>query len=113
MDMSALLVDAKVGPLSNGAASVLNVRGSLGKMAEAAKDFEAVFMAQMLKPMWEGMETDPMFGGGPGEDAMRDLLVQEYGKSMAHADNFGLSQVVMEEMIRIQEKVNGQQGVGA
>lgn len=80
------------------------VQGSREEMEKAAKDFESVFMAQMLKPMWEGMETDPVFGGGPGEDVMRDLLVQEYGKSMTAADEFGLSQAVMEEMIKMQEK---------
>lgn len=80
--------------------------GSRASLEKAAKDFEAVFMSQMLKPMWEGMETDPMFGGGPGEDAFRDMLVQEYGKSMATVDNFGLSHAVMDEMVRLQEKMD-------
>ena len=75
-------------------------------MEKASKDFEAVFMAQMLKPMWAGMETDPMFGGGPGEDAFRDLLVQEYGKSMTSVDNYGLSNAVMDELLRLQSNVS-------
>lgn len=74
------------------------------RMEAAAKDFEAVFMAQMLKPMWEGVETDPMFGGGHGEDVMRDMLVQEYGKAMAQADDFGLAKSVLDVMIKIQER---------
>lgn len=74
------------------------------QMAQKAKEFEEVFMAQMLKPMWEGVETDPVFGGGAGEDVMRDLLVQEYGKAMAQADNFGLSGAVLTTMIQIQEQ---------
>ncbi len=78
--------------------------GTNKEMEAAAKDFESVFMAQMLKPMWEGVETNSMFGGGIGEDVMRDFLVQEYGKSMAHADGFGISQSVMAELMEIQSK---------
>ncbi len=77
---------------------------SLKKLEAASREFEAVFMAQMLKPMWEGVETDPEFGGGTGEDVMRDMLVQEYGKAMAQAGDFGLSSAVMAEMIRIQSQ---------
>lgn len=84
-------------------------RGALfdKKLEQASRDFESVFMAQMLKPMWEGVETDPVFGGGPGEDFMRDLLIQEYGKAMASADNYGLSNAVMKEMVKLQNKVDG------
>ena len=77
---------------------------SRADLAAKAKEFEGVFMAQMLKPMWEGIETDPVFGGGVGEDVMRDMLVQEYGKAMAASDNFGLSDAVLDVMIRIQEQ---------
>ncbi len=78
------------------------------KLEKTAKDFEAVFMSQMIKPMWEGVETDGMFGGGPGEDVMKDLLIQEYGKSMVRNDGFGLSPQVMDSMIKMQEAANSQ-----
>ncbi|MDD3182259.1 MAG: rod-binding protein [Alphaproteobacteria bacterium] len=76
------------------------------KLEKIAKDFESVFMAQMLKPMWEGVDTDGLFGGGPGEDVMKDLLVQEYGKSMVRNDQHGLSPAIMDAMIRMQEAAN-------
>jgi len=82
---------------------------SLRKMEAAAKEFEAVFMAQMLKPMWEGIETDGMFGGGHGEEVMRDLLVQEYGKAMAAGNHHILAPAVMDVMIRLQNQRNAQQ----
>lgn len=72
-----------------------------------AKDFEAVFMAQMIKPMWEGIETDGMFGGGHGENVMRDMLMQEYGKAMVQGGNFGLSDSIIEAMMQMQEVANG------
>lgn len=80
---------------------------SRAELAQKAKEFEGIFMAQMLKPMWEGVETDPLFGGGTGEDVMRDMLVQEYGKAMSQSDSFGLSEAVLDVMIRIQEQTQG------
>lgn len=73
----------------------------------AAKDFESMFMAQMLQPMMASVEVDGMFGGGHGEEAMRGLLVQEYGKAMAAGSGSGLSDAVQREMLRMQEKADG------
>lgn len=80
------------------------------KLERTAKDFEEVFMSQMLKPMWEGLETNEMFGGGPGEDVMREMMVQEYGKSMAESNGYPMSKDIMTEMIRMQEQANGIRG---
>lgn len=77
--------------------------GDLLRAESAAKDFESVFMGQMLKPMWEGIETNSMFGGGIGEDAFRDMLVQEYGKMMTESDQLGISDQIMSEILRLQE----------
>ncbi|MCL2469378.1 MAG: rod-binding protein [Alphaproteobacteria bacterium] len=74
----------------------------------AAREFEAVFFAQMLKPMFAGLKTDGPFGGGKGEDFMRDLLIQEYGKAMVRKDGFGLSPVIRDQMIQLQEIASSQ-----
>ena len=79
---------------------------SRAALEKTSKEFESVFMAQMLKPMWDGIETDGMFGGGTGEDVMRDMLVQEYGKAMVRNDKYGLSPAIMNEMIRMQNLAN-------
>jgi len=87
----------------HGAASSVGKKAvSKEQLEKTAKDFEAVFMAQMIKPMWSGVETDGMFGGGAGEDTMHDLLIQEYGKSMVRGDQHGLSPAIMDAMIRMQ-----------
>ncbi len=72
-------------------------------LEKAAREFEEVFMGQMLKPMWEGIETDSVFGGGVGEDVMRDMLVQEYGKAMTASGGWGISDAVLSEMVKLQE----------
>lgn len=72
----------------------------------AAKDFEAVFISQMMSHMFEGITTDPMFGGGPGEDMFRGMLVQEYGKQIANGPGLGVgvSDQIMKTMIQLQQK---------
>lgn len=70
---------------------------------EIAEDFEAMFLAQLLKPMFDGIETDALFGGGPGEDAYKSMLVQEYGKVMAQSGGVGIADMVKAEILKLQE----------
>ncbi len=69
----------------------------------AAEEFEAVFIAQMMAPMFEGLKTDELFGGGPCEDIYRSVLFEEYGKSIARAGGIGLSDAIQREILRLQE----------
>lgn len=68
----------------------------------SAQEFEAMFLAQMLQPMFEGL-GDGYFGGGPGEKAYRGMLVEEYGKAIARAGGVGIAEKVKAEMIKLQE----------
>ena len=68
-----------------------------------AMEFEAVYLSQMLEPMFEGIGEDPLFGGGPGEDIYRSLLVEEYGKAMAQTGGIGIADAVYREILKLQE----------
>ncbi|WP_282607964.1 rod-binding protein [Pelagibius sp. Alg239-R121] len=70
---------------------------------QAAEDFEAVFIAQMLGPIFDTLETDGPFGGGPSEKIYRSLMVQEYGKSIAKSGGIGISDSVQREILKLQE----------
>lgn len=83
-----------------------------GGIEAAAKDFEAMFMAQMLQPMFAGLETDEMFGGGAGEDVMRGLMVNEYGKSLAAQGSGELSTALRAELLRLQDVADHKAGGG-
>lgn len=69
-----------------------------------AKEFESVFIAEMMKPMFEGIEVDPMFGGGNSEEIFKGMLVQEYGKKIAETKSIGIADFVKRELIRIQQE---------
>lgn len=73
------------------------------RVREAAEDFEAVFLAQMLAPMFAGLETDGLFGGGPGEAVYRSLMIEEYGKAMARNGGVGIADAVERELLKLQE----------
>lgn len=69
----------------------------------AAEDFEAVFLSQMLAPMFATIKTDALFGGGPAEDIYRSLLVEEYGKAISSAGGVGIADQVQREILALQE----------
>lgn len=73
------------------------------KAREVAEDFEAVFLSQMMEPMFKGISTDGIFGGGQGDKIFRSLLIQEYGKIMARAGGVGLADAVMKQILKAQE----------
>lgn len=74
------------------------------KMRETAEAFEASFLSQMLKPMFEGLQTNGPFGGGEGEATWRSFLIDAMAKQSVKAGGIGLADTVMSEMIKMQEQ---------
>ena len=86
---------------------------SLEQIEETAKDFEAVFLTQMLKPMFQELEVEPPFGGGHSEKVFRGLLIDEFGKEFAKRGGIGLADMVKKEMIEMQARMMKQQEDGS
>lgn len=74
------------------------------KLERAAKEFESVFISEMMKPMFEGLETDGLFGGGQGEKIFRGIMLQEVGKVIASSDRVGIAPKIKDAMIRMQSE---------
>lgn len=85
------------------AAAGLHAAGGGPAVRAAAQEFEAVFLAQMLAPMFETLESDSLFGGGPGEEIYRSILVEEYGKEIARAGGIGIADSIERELLKLQE----------
>jgi Rod binding domain-containing protein len=74
------------------------------KLAKAAQDFEAMAIGELLKPMFDTVDTaNSFFGGGSGEEAWRPMLVQEIARQIAAQGGLGLAQPVYDAMLRMQE----------
>lgn len=74
------------------------------RIDETARDFEAMFMTEMLRPMFEGIKPDETFGGGKGEEMFQSFLLDEYGKSMAAQGTLGIADLVKEQLIEMQSR---------
>lgn len=72
-------------------------------LRKVAMDFEAVFIGEMLRPMFDGTEPEGAFGGGPGEDVWKNMQIDEYGKAIAKNGGIGIADAVMAHLIRLQE----------
>lgn len=73
------------------------------QLRQTAEDFEAVFLGQMLKPMFETVSTDGMFSGGHAEEVYRGMMVDEVGKSIAKNGGLGIADSVYRELLKLQE----------
>ena len=73
-------------------------------MRRTAEAFEASFLSQMLKPMFEGLSTEAPFGGGEGEAVWRSFLIDAMAQQTVKAGGLGLADSVMAQMIKMQEQ---------
>jgi Rod binding domain-containing protein len=103
-----------LGALSSPALDALDLRAtpraSAGTAAQARKtgaEFEQMFVAQMLQPIFDALPSDGMFGGGAGERLFRSFQVDQYAKAITRAGGLGIADSVARHLITLQEKSNG------
>lgn len=77
---------------------------NLEQIERTAKEFESVFITEMLKPMFEGLEVNKMFGGGKGEEVFKSMMLDEYGKIIAQKGGIGLADNIMAQLLEYQEQ---------
>jgi Rod binding domain-containing protein len=69
-----------------------------------SRDFEAMFLSNMLQPVFAGIKSSKgFFGGGHAEDTFQSMLVDEYGKVMAKAGGVGIAKMVRDQILKLQE----------
>lgn len=81
----------------------VRANGDSRALDRTAKDFEAVFLSQMLSQMWSGVEVDPTFGGGHAEEVWRGMMVEEYGKMIASSGGVGIADGMKLQLLQMQE----------
>jgi peptidoglycan hydrolase FlgJ len=98
-DESNLLAPAAIAP----SAPTVPSNADAAAAKKAGQDFEAFFLSQAFENMFAGVDTDPLFGGGNGENVYRSLLLQEYSKVAARSGSIGIGDEVTREILRMQE----------
>lgn len=102
---SSSLFDLTVGNALAQGRSMPNVRRAqtLMQAKKISEEFEAVFLGQMLKPMFENIEAAEPFGGSSSEKIWQTMQVDEYGKAIAKAGGIGIADAVFREILKTQE----------
>jgi peptidoglycan hydrolase FlgJ len=77
----------------------------MAEMRRAAEEFEAIFLAQMMAPMFEGLDTEGLGGGGMGEEIFRPMLIERYADALSQAGGVGIADSIVRELMRLQETV--------
>ena len=81
----------------------------LNQIENAAKEFEAVFLSQVFAHLFEGVGSDPLFGGGSAEETFQDFLIEEYGKQVADRGGIGIADHVKAQLIELQSATQNTQ----
>jgi peptidoglycan hydrolase FlgJ len=97
-DIASAMTIARTAPVQAPSATA-----NVATAQKAAKDFESVFVAQMLGQMFSGLATDGVFGGGEGEAMFRSLMLDEYGKQITAQGGIGLADSVTRQLLKHQE----------
>jgi Rod binding domain-containing protein len=72
------------------------------ELRRVAEEFESIFLAQMLAPMFAGLDTEGLGGGGLGEEMFRPMLIEQYAAAISQAGGIGLADSVVREFMRLQ-----------
>jgi peptidoglycan hydrolase FlgJ len=71
---------------------------------KTAREFEAMFLSQMLQPLFKDLKTaKTIMGGGHGEEVFSGLLVDEYAKTIAKNGGVGIAAMVRREIDKMQQ----------
>jgi Rod binding domain-containing protein len=77
---------------------------------EKAKDFESLFVAQMLKHLFADVgEEANLFGDAETSDIYKEWMVEQYGKLITDAGGIGVADHVQKELLKLQEINQGGQ----
>lgn len=109
MSNTALLTTPGAGAVeTRGAAHALHAPAVTAEAAaKVGRQFEQMFLSQMLTPMFEGISANGPFGGGKGEEMFRSFQVDAYAQAMSRRGGVGIAQSVAREILRLQEKTHG------
>lgn len=68
-----------------------------------SKDFESLFISQMLEQMFGESIGSEAFGTSDTDEIYKGLMVQEYGKMITNSGGIGIADYVSRELLKQQE----------
>ncbi len=96
-------------PLSPVPASLLTggsresfLRGKANDLKGACREFEALFMEQVLKSMRRTIMKSGLFDGGVQQDIYQDLFAQQVARALAQGKGTGIGEMLYQQLSRAQ-----------
>ncbi len=68
------------------------------RLLDACKDFEALFIKQMLDSMRNTVQKTGLIDGGMAENIFEDMLFDEYSKIMSKTGSFGIAELMYRDL---------------
>lgn len=87
-------------PLSSGANAAQPAPAT--NTQKALKEFEALVLTEMLRPLFESVETPGIAGGGPGDAVYGALLQEQYATAIADRGGVGIADSVSRALLQQQ-----------
>lgn len=73
------------------------------RIKAVAREFESVYLSNMMEEMFAGIEDGNPFDSGPGSSAWRSLRTEEFARAISAAGGIGLAEHVQRQLIALQE----------
>lgn len=90
------------------AGAPLTVQKNDAAIDRKAKEFEAVVLGQLLKPMFETVKTSSLFGGDGGEhEVFKTMMTDTYANAIAERGGVGIADQVKSALIALQSSAQG------
>jgi flagellar protein FlgJ len=68
------------------------------RLADACKDFEALFLASVLKAMRKTVPKTDLFGSDTAQDTFQEMMDDEIGKSAAKTSSMGIADMLYRQL---------------
>ncbi|WP_068085693.1 rod-binding protein [Polycladidibacter stylochi] len=68
-----------------------------------AKEFEAVFINQMMQSIFQNLGEDSTLSAGKGSEIWRSMLVNQYAEQFTKNGGLGLTPTIRQQLLEIQE----------
>lgn len=73
------------------------------KAREVSKQFESIFLMQVLENMSSGVEGDPLFSGGAGDKIYRSMFNEQTAGAIARQGGVGIADSIYRSILQMQE----------
>lgn len=83
------------------------------KLREVAKEFESIFIKQLLDTMKNTLNKENrLVDGGMAENVFEDMLYTEYSRLMSKSGNFGIAEMIVQQYSRDTTELSAVQDTG-